>query len=337
MELLKAYDELEQCKLRLEFDFTMSDESLLQDFYQSYHLSVSLADELQSAVQSLNFYKSQEIQARLASKRRASNQISDNASESCIICQDDLTSGKVVVLPCAHLFHGSCISKWLKVHKKCVICKRPARLDSMSTVANYGISQANQISPSKSTDRSTRDSLYINDDVTDVITHEVKGSWGTKIDTLIADVLLFIRSEDLMGEKAIIFSQWVEMVEIVSQALTYNNISHSCCTNYNKDFKLGGPLDSFKINPDIRILIMPLYLGAEGLDLIVASHVFLLEPLINSNLEAQAINRIDRIGQKKQPHIIKYKQRLPHNLPRNPDTQERKRIRSTYLFKKYLK
>jgi len=123
---------------------------------------------------------------------------------------------------------------------------------------------------------------------------------------LIADILLFIRSEDLIGEKAIIFSQWVEMVEIVSQALTYNGITHCCCTNYMKDFKLGGPLDSFKINPDIRILVMPLYLGAEGLDLIVASHVFLLEPLINSNLEAQAINRIDRIGQEKQPHIIKY-------------------------------
>lgn len=47
-------------------------------------------------------------------------------------------------------------------------------------------------------------------------------------------------------------------------------------------------------------------LGAEGLDLIVASHIFLLEPLLSPALEEQAINRIDRIGQTKPTFIYRY-------------------------------
>lgn len=46
--------------------------------------------------------------------------------------------------------------------------------------------------------------------------------------------------------------------------------------------------------------------GAEGLDLIVASHVFLLEPLVNQAMERQAVNRVHRIGQTKQTKIHKY-------------------------------
>ena len=51
---------------------------------------------------------------------------------------------------------------------------------------------------------------------------------------------------------------------------------------------------------------MPLYLGAEGLDLIIASRVFLLEPLLNAQQEAQAINRVYRIGQQKNTVVYKY-------------------------------
>jgi hypothetical protein len=45
-------------------------------------------------------------------------------------------------------------------------------------------------------------------------------------------------------------------------------------------------------------------MGAEGLDLVQASHIFLLEPLLNAALEAQAVNRIHRIGQVRPPACL---------------------------------
>ena len=37
----------------------------------------------------------------------------------------------------------------------------------------------------------------------------------------------------------------------------------------------------------------------QGLTLVEATHCFLLEPVLNAALEAQAINRLHRIGQSK--------------------------------------
>lgn len=96
------------------------------------------------------------------------------------------------------------------------------------------------------------------------------------------------------------------MVDIVAQALHANNISHVKCANRNKDFTATGGVEVFRNNATVRVIVMPLALGAEGLDLIVASHVFLLEPLLNIHQELQAVNRISRLGQQKRTYVHKY-------------------------------
>lgn len=100
----------------------------------------------------------------------------------------------------------------------------------------------------------------------------------------------------------------MQMLEIVADALRMNDVRFTCCFNRQRDFEQQGVgIEAFRHNPDLRLLLMPLHLGAEGLDLIVANHVFLLEPLLNYSQEAQAINRIDRLGQlQKATFVHKY-------------------------------
>ncbi|XP_034693479.1 E3 ubiquitin-protein ligase AMFR-like [Vitis riparia] len=44
--------------------------------------------------------------------------------ESCTICLEELSGGsKVTVMPCSHVFHGSCIIRWLKQSHVCPICR----------------------------------------------------------------------------------------------------------------------------------------------------------------------------------------------------------------------
>ncbi|CAI9775142.1 unnamed protein product [Fraxinus pennsylvanica] len=44
--------------------------------------------------------------------------------ESCTICLEEISIGSVVsTLPCRHVFHGDCISSWLKRSHYCPICR----------------------------------------------------------------------------------------------------------------------------------------------------------------------------------------------------------------------
>ncbi|KHJ88857.1 helicase protein [Oesophagostomum dentatum] len=48
-----------------------------------------------------------------------------------------------------------------------------------------------------------------------------------------------------------------------------------------------------------KILVLPLRMGANGLNLTQANHVVFMEPITEMSVFAQAVGRIDRIGQRR--------------------------------------
>mmetsp|Transcript_30528 Transcript_30528/g.65362 ORF Transcript_30528/g.65362 Transcript_30528/m.65362 type:complete len:120 (+) Transcript_30528:1-360(+) len=65
-------------------------------------------------------------------------------------------------------------------------------------------------------------------------------------------------------------------------------------------------LEAFKHDKQIKLLLLSLKAGGEGLNLQVASHVFVLEPWWNPAVEMQAIQRAHRIGQTKPVRALRF-------------------------------
>jgi len=60
----------------------------------------------------------------------------ESLPDDCAICIDSMLCGQsVVTLPCAHVYHGSCILRWLsRGSASCPLCKKPVQLGTSHTI-----------------------------------------------------------------------------------------------------------------------------------------------------------------------------------------------------------
>jgi SNF2 family DNA or RNA helicase len=111
-----------------------------------------------------------------------------------------------------------------------------------------------------------------------------------KLERLEADLEEVAKS----GRKAIIFSQWVETIQRLSNALKrFGPLEyHGKIPSTRRD----GVIRHFKEDPKSHILLMSYGAGSVGLNVQFASYVFLFDRWWNPAVEDQAINRAHRIG-----------------------------------------
>lgn len=96
------------------------------------------------------------------------------------------------------------------------------------------------------------------------------------------------------GQKAIVFSQWVDaIVDIDEKLKRFNPLQYHGRIPSNKR---DGILQEFKENPDRSVLLMSYGAGSVGLNLQFCRYVFLFDRWWNPAIEDQAINRAHRIG-----------------------------------------
>jgi SNF2 family DNA or RNA helicase len=105
------------------------------------------------------------------------------------------------------------------------------------------------------------------------------------------------------GHKVLIFSQFVTMLELIRTELTARGLAHLLLTGQTENRQ--ALVDKFQTDPAIPIFLLSLKAAGSGLNLTAASYVVLFDPWWNPAVEAQAIDRTHRIGQKSQ--VIAYR------------------------------
>ena len=105
------------------------------------------------------------------------------------------------------------------------------------------------------------------------------------------------------GHKVLIFSQFVTMLELIRVELTARGIPHLLLTGQTENRQ--ALVDKFQTDATIPVFLLSLKAAGSGLNLTAASYVVLFDPWWNPAVEAQAIDRTHRIGQKNQ--VIAYR------------------------------
>ncbi|KAH8739192.1 Swi2/Snf2 ATpase [Cryptosporidium ryanae] len=127
---------------------------------------------------------------------------------------------------------------------------------------------------------------------------------STKIDRLIEEINRMINEDP--ESKGIVFSQFTNMLDLVSYRLKKSNIGCVMLAGSMSILQRNSILYSFNKFPDLKIILISLKAGGEGLNLQVANYVFLLDPWWNPAVELQAFQRAHRIGQKKKVMAIRF-------------------------------
>ncbi|WP_407484869.1 DEAD/DEAH box helicase [Elizabethkingia miricola] len=97
--------------------------------------------------------------------------------------------------------------------------------------------------------------------------------------------------------KILVFSQFVEMLDLIKAKLDEKSIRYEYLTGQTRN--RGAKVQHFQNNEEVRVFLISLKAGGTGLNLTEADYVYLVDPWWNPAVENQAIDRSYRIGQTK--------------------------------------
>ncbi|GAB2216917.1 hypothetical protein Drorol1_Dr00000067 [Drosera rotundifolia] len=222
--------------------------------------------------------------------------------EMCPVCQEKLQNQKMV-FQCGHVTCCKCFfaitERGAVLHPRqqhtrviCPTCRQP------SDYSNIALADDRPNSSPHTMSRNAEESVTVN------------GSYGTKIEAITRRIL-WIKSAD-PTTKVLVFSSWNDVLDLLEHAFEANQIRYVRMKGGRKSQaaisifkgedscpkKVGKSNYHEQELAPVQVLLLLIQHGANGLNLLEAQHVILVEPLLNPAAEAQAISRVHRIGQK---------------------------------------
>ncbi len=99
------------------------------------------------------------------------------------------------------------------------------------------------------------------------------------------------------GHKALVFSQFTSLLSIVRHQLDARKIVYEYLDGKTRDRQ--ARVERFQTDEACPLFLISLKAGGQGLNLTAADYVFILDPWWNPAVEAQAVDRAHRLGQRR--------------------------------------
>ena len=122
---------------------------------------------------------------------------------------------------------------------------------------------------------------------------------GLNADSVKIQTLMDNLSEALeQKHHSLVFSQFVSLLTIIKKELDARGIKYAYLDGSTTNRQ--GEVDKFMNNEEVKVFLISIKAGNTGMNLTKADYVYIIDPWWNPAVEAQAIDRTHRIGQKNQ-------------------------------------
>lgn len=270
---VSAYDELNMCKSRLEdVDMEAADAMDIDSRQSNMRIPRHMITEMQNEMKTEKINAEQQF-VRIKGRLKYLQHLKTKTEvEQCPVCKQD-PEDRYAVLQCGHSLCFICVNQMAKFQRNklsCAICRHNQQF---------------------------KDVFYVTLHKDECV---VLGSYSAKILEIVKQILRIRLDEPAV--KIVIFSQWENILRMIIEALRTNNITYVIHTNNSRSVS---QIELFKTGPQ-TCLLLPLAAGSKGLNLTEATHVFLVEPILNPGEELQAIGRVHRIGQTRPTFVHRF-------------------------------
>jgi SNF2 family DNA or RNA helicase len=204
--------------------------------------------------------------------------------ETCAVCFDTIEDPTLT--SCGHLFCNECLKVCLKASQKCPMCKTNL---SGKEIININAKQKEK---------------------TEFCDNPLIQKYGAKLGKLIS-LIRHITSDE--NNRIIVFSQWDNMLSLISKSLSENGVGNSIIKG--NVWARNSAISKFKnginnMGGDNKVIMLSLSNSASGTNLTEATHIFFVEPINSTKeeykaIEGQAIGRAVRLGQSNKVNIIR--------------------------------
>jgi SNF2 family DNA or RNA helicase len=106
--------------------------------------------------------------------------------------------------------------------------------------------------------------------------------------------------------RSVVFSCWTTHLDLIQIALEDNQHTHCRLDGRMSRDARDKSMRAFREDPSIRVMLVSIGAGGLGLNLTTANNVFMMEPQFNPAAEAQAVDRVHRLGQDREVVIKRF-------------------------------
>ncbi|KAG5979378.1 DNA helicase rad5 [Claviceps digitariae] len=230
----------------------------------------------------------------------ALEEIRNEADKECPLCFDEPMNDQTVT-GCWHSACKKCLLDFMKhesdraVVPRCFNCREPLNQRDLFEVVKHdddglgndelGATTSSSSSFSSSSTSKPRISLQrlgVNDS-------------SAKVAALMSEIRALRKQHPHI--KSVVFSQFTSFLSLIEPALTRANVHYLRLDGTMPQKARAAVLDKFTERKGFTILLISLRAGGVGLNLTSAGRVFMMDPWWSFAIEAQAIDRVHRLGQ----------------------------------------